>query len=106
VLGPEYAPTVDVLRWLAPLPLLKALHYFAADTLTGAGFQSLRSIVQIGVAGVNVVLNLWLIPRYGWRGAAGSSLVTDGLLLVSLVVMVTVVYQRQQRSRAGLPATH
>jgi O-antigen/teichoic acid export membrane protein len=106
VLGPEYAPTVDVLRWLAPLPLLKALHYFAADTLTGAGFQSLRSIVQIGVAGVNVALNLWLIPRYGWRGAAGSSLVTDGLLLISLVVMVTVVYQRQQRSRAGLPATH
>jgi O-antigen/teichoic acid export membrane protein len=101
VLGPEYAPTVDVLRWLAPLPLLKALHYFAADTLTGAGFQSLRSAVQISIAGVNVLLNLWLIPRYGWRGAAGASLVTDSLLLLSLLVIVGLVYQRQQRQLAA-----
>jgi O-antigen/teichoic acid export membrane protein len=96
VLGAEYQPTVEVLRWLAPLPLLKSLHYFAADTLTGAGYQSLRSGAQIGIAGVNVLLNLWLIPQYGWRGAAGSSLVTDGLLLLSLLVIVGIVYQRQQ----------
>jgi len=84
VLGADYASTAEALRWLALLPLLKTCHYFAADALTGAGHQGLRTLVQLGVAGFNVLLNLRLIPAYSWRGAAWSSLASDGLLAGAL----------------------
>jgi len=84
VLGAEYARTSQALRWLSLLPLLKTLHYFAADALTGAGHQALRTFVQVAVAGFNVLVNLWLIPAYSWRGAAWSSLASDGLLALAL----------------------
>lgn len=88
VLGAGYRDAVGAIQWLAPLPLLKALHYFAADTLTGAGHQGLRSAVQVLVALFNVLVNLWLIPAYSWRGAAWSSLASDGLLMVVLWMAV------------------
>lgn len=84
ILGAEYGDTIIALRWLALLPLLKVLHYFAADALTGAGHQGLRSSVQVAVAIFNVLINLWLIPAYSWVGAAWSSLASDGLLALLL----------------------
>lgn len=95
ILGNEYTTTIDALRWLAPLPFLKAMHYFAADTLTGAGLQGVRSGLQVVVAVFNVFINLWLIPLYSWQGAAWSSLASDGLLVVSLWVTVAFFYHQQ-----------
>ncbi len=82
--GADFAATADVLRWLSPLVLLKTLHYFAADALTGAGYQGTRSAVQVGVAVLNGLLNLWLLPRYGWLGAVWASLGSDALLAIVL----------------------
>lgn len=84
ILGAEYARTTEALRWLSLLPVLKTCHCFAADALTGAGYQGLRTLMQVVVAGFNVVANLWLIPAYSWRGAAWSSLASDGLLAIGL----------------------
>jgi O-antigen/teichoic acid export membrane protein len=84
ILGHDYAHVTEALRWLALLPLLKTIHYFVADSLTGAGYQGLRTAMQSGVAGLNVLVNLWIIPAYGWRGAAWSSLASDGLLAAGL----------------------
>ncbi len=95
LLGAEYARTASALRWLSPLPLLKTLHYFVADSLTGAGLQGLRTAVQIGVAVFNILLNLWLIPAYSWRGAAWSSLASDGMLAASLWIAVLLLGRRQ-----------
>lgn len=97
ILGPEYARTAEALRWLAPLPILKGLHYFLSDSLTGAGHQGLRTAIQAGVAVFNVLLNLWIIPAYSWRGAAWSSLASDGLLLCGVS---TAVFLLSRRSRA------
>lgn len=80
ILGGEYRLTSEALRWLAVLPLLKAVHSFLADALTGAGYQALRTVICAGVAVFNVCVNLWAIPAYSWRGAAWSSIASDGLL--------------------------
>ena len=88
VLGHQYDNTVGAVRWLALLPFLRSMHYFAADTLTGAGFQGLRSRIQAMMAVFNIGINFWLIPAYSWLGAAWSSLLTDGLLAVSLWVVI------------------
>jgi len=99
VLGAEYARTGGALRWLALLPLLKTLHYFAADALTGAGHQALRTLLQVVVAGFNVLLNLWVIPAYSWRGAAWSSLASDGLL--ALLLWSCALSLQTRSARAG-----
>ncbi len=100
VLGGEYSRTTEALRWLAPLPALKAAHYFLSDTLTGAGYQGLRSAIQAGVAIFNVLLNLWLIQMYSWRGAAWSSIASDALLVCSVGTAVYVLSRRSQQSVA------
>jgi O-antigen/teichoic acid export membrane protein len=71
--------------------LLKATHYFLSDTLTGAGHQGLRSAIQAGVALFNVLINLWLIPRYSWVGAAWSSIASDALLAFSVGMAVYIL---------------
>jgi O-antigen/teichoic acid export membrane protein len=103
LLGAEYARTTQALRWLSPLPLLKTLHYFVADSLTGAGLQGVRTAVQVGVAVFNILLNLWLIPAYSWRGAAWSSLASDGMLALSL--WITVLWLGRQHCARQLAAS-
>ncbi len=94
VLGHEYAEVTRAVRWLAVLPILKTLHYFVADSLTGAGHQGLRTLVQLGVAAFNVMLNLWVIPLYGWRGAAWSSIASDTLLWLTLWLAANLLARR------------
>ena len=83
ILGPGYGDVVPALRWLALLPLSRCLHSFMADALSGAGLQPARTGIQVTVALVNVGLNLVILPRYSWRGAAWTSLACDGLLVLA-----------------------
>jgi O-antigen/teichoic acid export membrane protein len=99
VLGREYTHAVEALRWLAILPVFRAIHHFYSDALSGAGHQGIRTTIQIAIALFNILINLWLIPAYSWRGAAWSSIASDGLLAVG-VVLATWVLSRQQRSAA------
>jgi O-antigen/teichoic acid export membrane protein len=96
ILGGEYRLTSEALRWLAVLPLLKAVHSFLADALTGAGHQALRTVIMAGVAVFNVGINMWIIPAYSWRGAAWSSIASDALLLGAFATAVFVLLRRSQ----------
>jgi O-antigen/teichoic acid export membrane protein len=100
VIGSEYARSAEALRWLAPLPVLKGLHYFLSDSLTGAGHQGLRTAIQAAVAAFNVLVNLWIIPAYSWRGAAWSSIATDALLVIGAGAAVLIL-SRSSRAVAG-----
>jgi O-antigen/teichoic acid export membrane protein len=99
ILGPEYINTAEALRWLALLPVLKVLHYFLSDSLTGAGYQGVRTCVQAGVALFNVLINLWIIPAYSWRGAAWSSIASDALLVCSVGTAALVLSRRARAVR-------
>ena len=88
ILGQEYQNAIAALRWLSPLPAIFAFQLLAADTLTGAGFQQIRSLVQVAAAILNIVLNLWLIPIYSWKGAAWATLSSDSLRLITLWVII------------------
>jgi len=82
ILGPRFAESSKAVRWLAPIILFRGIHYLFSNALTGSGLQRLRSVIQIAVAAMNVLLNLWLIPAYSWRGAAYASLICDGSLVL------------------------
>ena len=82
ILGPKYGVVVPAVRWLAPIPLLRCLHSFMADALSGAGLQRVRTTLQVLIAAINIGANLVILPRYSWRGAAWTSLGCDALLVI------------------------
>ena len=101
---PSTMLSLPAVRWLALIPFLRCLHSFLADALSGAGLQRTRMAIQVLAALINVALNLVILPRYSWRGAAWTSLGCDGLLVV--MFWFTVLYYRRredQLSFARLP---
>jgi O-antigen/teichoic acid export membrane protein len=82
ILGKSFGNSVEALRWLAVLPLIRCGHFFLGDALSGAGLNATRTIIQIVVAITNVMLNLYFIHYWSWRGAAWTSIMCDGLLVV------------------------
>ena len=96
ILGSEYANSAIAVVLLSPTIFFKTMHIFAADTLTGADLQSVRSGSQVIVAIINGLLNFWLIPLYSWRGAIIATIVSEFLLTIFLWGAV-YLYSRKAR---------
>jgi O-antigen/teichoic acid export membrane protein len=96
ILGDGYGDSAIALMWLSPTILFKSLHRLAADTLTGANYQSLRSLAQIFIAFVNGGLNLWLIVSYQWLGAIWATLASECLLMIMLWGFVYMYYNKSR----------
>ena len=105
VLGPAYAESAIALRWLCLLPAFKCVHIFLSDALTGANFQWQTSSAQLAVCVFNILVNLWIIRVFAWRGAAWSSLMTDALLILLLYLIIRWHLGRERRkSEEQIPA--
>lgn len=93
--GPSFRGSVAVLRWLCLLPLLRVLHYAWGTTITASASQWNRTAIQLGAAGLNLLLNFLLIPRWSWQGAALASLITDGSLALSSWLVLRHIQRRE-----------
>jgi O-antigen/teichoic acid export membrane protein len=80
--GRAFSGVLTALRWLCWIPLLRGIHCLTGGALTGSGRQHFRTASQIFVAVLNLILNVTLIPKFGWIAAAFASLVSDGTLAV------------------------
>jgi O-antigen/teichoic acid export membrane protein len=80
LLGASFVESVEAVRWLCLIPALRVIHQLGGSAVMGLGKQNYRTAAQLVVAVFNFSLNLFWIPAYGWKGAAGSSLLSDGLL--------------------------
>jgi len=98
IMGQDFQAAVGALRLLAPLPLIDGIYYLGGNVLTGAGYVKVRSYLQLLVAILNVVLNLYLIPRWSWMGAGWASLVTDGALALSVWTAIAFLIVRSKSS--------
>ena len=78
LVGKSYAESISALRWLCLIPFFRSFHLSAGDAIAGAGHQKYRLFSQSIAAVGNLLLNLYLVPRYSWHGAAWASLATDG----------------------------
>jgi O-antigen/teichoic acid export membrane protein len=96
--GQSFAGADVALRWLCLIPVFRSVHEIAGGALTGAGLQRYRTATQVVAVVLNLLLNLWLIPRYSWRGAAWSSLATDGALCAMNWTVLRILVM-QSRSR-------
>jgi len=101
LVGKSFGESVLALRWLCLLPFFRSFQWSAGDALTGAGHQNLRLRNQAFAAVLNFAENLYLIPHYGWRGAAWSSLATDGMIgALNWIVLMRL----QAKEKASLRA--
>jgi O-antigen/teichoic acid export membrane protein len=82
VAGRGFAGAVAAINILCWLPLIRGVHQSCGSALTGLGLQNWRTAAQAVAALLNVVLNVIWIHRFGWRGAAWSTLASDGALAV------------------------
>ena len=80
LVGNSFAESVGALRWLCLIPFFRCFHLSAGDAIAGAGHQKFRLVSQSIAAVGNLLMNLYLVPRYSWHGAAWASLLTDGAL--------------------------
>ena len=100
--GHTFSGSVAVLRFLCFLPLLRALHYAWGTAITACTSQWVRTGAQAAVALLNLGMNLWLIPRWGWRGAATASLASDGALALLCFLLLRIVVARSAENENRL----
>lgn len=80
IVGMGFSQSAAALRWLCLIPVFRNFQWSAGDALAGAGYQHVRLGSQLAAAALNLGVNLFMIPRYSWVGAAWASLITDGSL--------------------------
>jgi O-antigen/teichoic acid export membrane protein len=100
LVGNSYREAVSALRWLCLIPIFRCFSLSAGDALSGAGDQKFRLVCQATAAIGNGLLNLYLIPRYSWHGAAWASLLTDGALgLMSWCALIFLALRGRSTAR-------
>jgi O-antigen/teichoic acid export membrane protein len=93
--GHSFTEASTALRWLCIIVVFRSVHEVMGYALTAAGLQHFRTGTQLIAAISNFGLNLWLIPIYGWRGAAWASLATDGSLCVMNWCVVKILTRKR-----------
>lgn len=88
LLGPKYLLTSALLGLLSPLLFFKSLGFAWAAFLVAVGWQKQRLIPQAVSAAVNVLVNLWAIPRLGIPGVALVYVLTELILAIGYGLLV------------------
>jgi O-antigen/teichoic acid export membrane protein len=107
--GASYAPTgkaLMVIAWDVPLLMLTAL---LGNVTTAMGLERAATRIYLCTAGLNVVLNLLCIPRFGLLAAATVTVFTDSIAAIWFCRLLAAPLElRQIRSsvlRAGYAVT-
>ena len=86
--GDAYIVSARVLKIAAPLMLLSPIGYLLGSRVLLASGNEKRMIIPVGVgAGVNIVCNALLIPRFGEYGAMTASLISETVVMIVYVMM-------------------
>ena len=97
VLSAEYASTSDAVRILSVLPIAVAAESFVATAMTAIGRQRIRVMSTLASTSLNVLLNVALIPDYGWRGAVIASLTASAVNATILWSALMILAGRERR---------
>jgi len=98
IVGEDFEDSVQMVRWLAPVVIVRSLSIFSLNGLMGLGHHVLRTSLIVGNAVVAMVIYLLLIPRYGWQGAAVGTLLGEAIESTSTWVALVVCQRRADRA--------
>ena len=90
--GSEFEPGADALRLLAPYPLLFFVNALLWRVMIAAGHDRVLLVIAASVLTLNVVLNVALLPSFGFRAAAVNVVVTE----VFSIALSAVVLQHRE----------
>ena len=96
--GEQYLPAVPVMRLLLIASFCNCgLRYTTANILAAMGQVKYNMAVSAVGTVLQILINLWMIPRYSSYGVAITSCIVYSFMAVSLFI---VFYQKYYRSRA------
>jgi len=102
IYGERYAGAAELVRIMAAVIPLKFLSNSYAMLLTSSDRQGTRTQAVFIAAVLNVGLNLLVIPRWGARGAAAATVVTEVVLFAFLYLAARRLVQRISLLRPAL----
>lgn len=82
--GADYAGAAPLFSWLLVAFLFLAPNYVLTQASVALGLERRYAVAVCVAAVVNVLLNLWLLPRFGALGAAWASVATEAVLMLML----------------------
>lgn len=94
--GPAFLPSVGPFMILSVAMIFYAVNNMFAYYLASIGSPWFSVYIWIIGAAVNVVLNALIIPRLGMRGAAVSSLISYGLVLILHYTYASQIVKRDE----------
>jgi O-antigen/teichoic acid export membrane protein len=86
--GAEYAPAADVARIVVASECIAFFTFLAFNCLVAARLHRHYPLVALLGLTVNITLNILVIPRWSYLGAAVNTLVTDILVCVLMLVLL------------------
>ena len=92
--GKQYLDSIIALQIISWFVFLKFLNFLNGITLFAIDKQKKRMLSQGGTALFNIILNLILIPRLGFIGAAISTLITEIFLFIIYYSFVSRFFYR------------
>jgi O-antigen/teichoic acid export membrane protein len=100
LLGDSYQLSSEILQWLCLLPFLVVVQSVCSDALSGADAHRHLSFLHALTAGLALLLNLLLVPQFGWRGAVLAAYGSQAFLVAGLVLTIVLrVAAERQASR-------
>ena len=97
--GDRFMPSVELFRLLLPVPLGMSLAQLMTNQWIGRGLFLTTTVLTLGMAILNILLNYLLIPRFGVHGAVWSMLAA----YAGMAVMVQLAFSLwcEQKWRKG-----
>jgi len=86
--GTSFAPADDAARLLVFGEVLSMFSVLGVTALTAMDRYRLYPVIALAGLTLNVVANLWAIPRWSFDGAAAVTVVTEGLVFASVIVLL------------------
>ncbi len=94
--GREFAPASLAFRWLLPGIYFLGLQVILVQFLNGRGFPIVIVFVWLGAFFVNLALNLFLIPRFGYLGASYASSLVYSLVFVLVLAHILRTLKKEE----------
>jgi O-antigen/teichoic acid export membrane protein len=103
VYRPEFASHADVFVWLMAAAAIQYVASFLGYGMTAARYLAVQLPLVVATASTTALACLWLVPRYGMRGAAMALLVSAGVRAAgSAAVVVHSLRALRKRSELGV----
>jgi O-antigen/teichoic acid export membrane protein len=93
IFGTQYKTAVEPLKILSVCIFIVGLSITFGNPLVAWGKQNYHMIAIFAGGAINIILNLILIPRYSFIGAAYATLIAEGVVFLIVLIFFMKVYK-------------